>query len=155
MLAAPRRPPDHSEGVRLQPAWRPGDVLGADRGFCSYAPLALRVQAGVPAGFRRHQKPIGDLTPGRSPVEPATRGTGHTGPPRAGGRHPLGADDQRVHWRKPLAGPQGMAAEPCVHLPDRLEGRALQYRVQRKGLRVTKSPLVTTLLDATLDPVEA
>src|SRR5262249_61459721 len=39
--------------------------------------------------------------------------------------------------------------------PERLEVRELQYRVQRKGFRVTKITLVTTLRDATLYSVEA
>jgi hypothetical protein len=42
-----------------------------------------------------------------------------------------------------------------TYLPDRLEVRELQYRVHRKGFRVKKIILVTTLLDATCYPVEA
>src|SRR5215831_17080737 len=61
MLAAPLRTPDLSEVVGLHPELRPGDVLVADRGFCSYAHLALLVQAGVHAVFRIHQKQIVDL----------------------------------------------------------------------------------------------
>jgi hypothetical protein len=45
----------------------------ADRGFCSYAHLALLVQAGVHAVFRIHQKHIVDFTPGRPHVEPRTQ----------------------------------------------------------------------------------
>jgi len=48
-----------------------------------------------------------------------------------------------------------MDKEQFGHLPERLEVRELQYRVHRKGFRVTKITLVTTLLDATLYPVEA
>jgi hypothetical protein len=64
MLAVPLRTHDLSEVVGLHPALRPGDVLVADRGFCSYAHLALLVQAGVHAVFRMHQKQIVDFTPG-------------------------------------------------------------------------------------------
>jgi hypothetical protein len=156
MLAAPLRTHDLSEVVGLHPDLRPGDVLVADRGFCSYAPLALLVQAGVHAVFRMHQKHIVDFTPGRPHVEPSARGKGHKkGQPRSGWLQQLGTHDQRVHWLKPLAGPQWMAAEQFAHLPDRLEVRELQYRVQRKGFRVQKITLVTTLLDATLYPVAA
>src|SRR4030095_1413215 len=52
ILAAPLRTHDLSEVVGLHPDLHPGDVLVADRGFCSYAHLALLVQAGVHAGFR-------------------------------------------------------------------------------------------------------
>src|SRR5262244_3530060 len=155
MLAAPLRTHDLSEVVGLHPALRPGDVLVADRGFCSYAHLALLVQAGVHAVFRIHQKQIVDFTPGRPHVEPRTRGKGHKGQPRSGWLQQLGERDQLVHWLKPLACPQWMDEEQFRHLPERLEVRELQYQVHRKGFRVTKITLVTTLLDATLYPVEA
>jgi hypothetical protein len=155
ILAAPLRTHDLSEVVGLHPDLRPGDVLVADRGFCSYAHLALLVQAGVHAVFRMHQKHIVDFTPGRPHVEPRTRGKGHKGQPRSAWRQQLGKHDQLVHWLKPLAGPQWMAEEQFAHLPDRLEVRELHYQVQRKGFRVTTITLVTTLLDATLYPVEA
>ena len=155
ILAAPLRIHDLSEVVDLHPDLRPGDVLVADRGFCSYAHLALLVQARVHAVFRMHQKQIVDFTPGRSHVEPAGRGKGPKGQPRSCWLQQLGAQDQRVHWLKPLTCPPWMEAEQFTHLPDRLEVRELQYRVPRKGFRVTKITLVTTLLDAVRYPVEA
>lgn len=156
LLAAPLRTHDLSRVVELHPELRPGDILVADRGFCSYPHLALLVQAGVHAVFRLHQKHIVDFTPGRPHVEPGTGGRkGHKGQPRSGWLQQLGEYDQLVHWLKPLAGPQWMDEEQFAHLPERLEVRELQYRVQRKGFRVTKITLVTTLLDATLYPVEA
>jgi hypothetical protein len=142
--------------VELHPDLHPGDVLVADRGFCSYAHLALLGQAGVHAVFRIHQKHIVDFTPGRPHVEPGTGGRkGHKGQPRSGWLQQLGEHDQLVHWLKPLAGPQWMDKEQCARLPDRLAVRELQYQVRRKGFRVTKITLVTTLLDATLYTVEA
>jgi Transposase DDE domain len=156
MLAAPLRTHDLSEVVRLHPELRSGDVLVADRGFCSYAHLALLVQAGVHAVFRLHQKHIVDFTPGRPHVEPRARGKGPTkGQPRSVWLQQLGPHDQRVQWLKPLAGPQWMDEEQFAHLPDRLEVRELHYQVHRKGFRVKKITLVTTFLDATLYPVEA
>jgi Transposase DDE domain len=155
ILAAPLRTHDLSEVVGLHPELRPGDVVVADRGFCSYAHLALLVQAGVHAVFRMHQPHLVDFTPGRPHGEPRTRGKGHKGQPRSAWLQQLGEHDQRVHGLKPLAGPQWMDEEQFGHLPERLEVRELQYRVHRKGFRVTKIPLVTTLLEATLYPVEA
>ena len=48
-----------------------------------------------------------------------------------------------------------MEKEQFRHLPEHLEVRELQYRVHRKGFRVTTVTLVTTLLDAVLYPAEA
>lgn len=155
LLAAPLRTHDLSEVVRLHPDLRPGDVLVADRGFWSYAHLALLMQAGVHAVFRLHQKHIVDFTPGRPHVKPRARGKRHKGPPRSSWLRQLGAHDQLVHWLKPLAAPQWMDDEQFAHLPDRLEVRELQYQVHRKGFRVTKITLVTTLLDAASYTVDA
>jgi hypothetical protein len=155
LLAAPLRTHDLSEVVRLHPDLYPGDVLVADRGFCSYPHLVLLVQAGVHAVFRIHQKHIVDFTPGRPHVEPRTRSRKHKGQPRSAWLQRLGEHDQRVYWLKPLAGPQWMDAEQFGHLPDRLEVRELRYRVRRKGFRVQSVTLVTTLLDAIRYPVDA
>jgi hypothetical protein len=48
-----------------------------------------------------------------------------------------------------------MNKEQFTPLPDRLEVRELRYRICRKGFRVQRITLVTTLLDAALYPVEA
>ena len=155
VFAAPLRTHDMSQVVALHPELHPTDVLVGDRGFCSYAHLALLVQADVHAVFRMHQKQIVDFTPGRSHVEPARRGKGHKGQPRSGWLKRLGEHDQLVQWLKPLTCPQWMDAEQFAHLPDRLEVRELRYRVHRKGFRVQSITLVTTLLDAALYTVEA
>jgi len=47
-----------------------GDVLVADRGFCSFAHLALLMSRHVHAVFRLHQKQIVDFTPGRAHARP-------------------------------------------------------------------------------------
>jgi hypothetical protein len=135
---------------------RLGDVLVANRGFCSYTQLALLVQAGVHTVFRMHQKHIVNFTPERPHGEPRARGKGHKkGQPRAGWLPQRGQHDLLVHWLKPLAGPQWTDEEQCAHLPALLEVRERQYQGQKKGFRVTQIPLVTTLLDATLYPVAA
>jgi hypothetical protein len=155
LLAAPLRTHDLSEVVALHPDWCPGDVLVADRGFCSYAHLALLVQAGVHAVFRIHQKHIVDFTPGRAYIEPRTRGKGHKGQPRSRWVHQLGEHDQLVQWCKPLSCPRWRQAEQFAPLPARLEVRELRYQVHRKGFRVQSITLVTTLLDAARYPVAA
>jgi hypothetical protein len=155
LLAAPLRTHDLSEVVKLHPDLRPGDVLVADRGCCSYAHLALLVQAGVHAVFRLHQKHIVDFTPGRVHVEHRKRGKRHKGQPRSRWVQQLGEHDQRVQWCKPLSRPRWMPAEQFAPLPACLEVRELRYQVPRKGFRVQTITLVTTLLDAACYPVAA
>lgn len=70
VLAAPLRVHDMSRVAQVHPALRRGDVLIADRGFCSYVHLALLFQRGVQAVLRVHQKQIVDFTPGRPHVVP-------------------------------------------------------------------------------------
>jgi hypothetical protein len=68
MLAAPLRTHDMSGVSELHPELRAGDVLVADRGFCSFAHLALLFQRGVHGLLRLHQRTIVDFTPGRPHV---------------------------------------------------------------------------------------
>ena len=84
VFAAPLRSHDMSGINGILPLLRAGDVLVADRGFCSFAHLAMLMAQGVHAVFRLHQKQIVDFTPGR-----ATPGRASIGPPR-GCPQPLG-----------------------------------------------------------------
>ena len=112
-VAAPLRTPDLAEVVGLHPELHPGDVLVADRGFCSYAHLALLVQAGVHAVFRLHQKHLVDCTPGRPHGQPRARNRkSHKGQPRSCWLRQLGERDQVVHWLQPVTCPQWMSQEP-------------------------------------------
>jgi len=70
VFAAPLRVHDLSQVAGVHPALRGGDVLVADRGFCSYVHLALLLERGVQAVIRIHQKQIVDFTPGRPHVVP-------------------------------------------------------------------------------------
>ncbi len=151
MLSAPLRTHDLSQGVKLHPDLRPGDVLVTDGGLCSYAHLALLAQRGVHAVFGMHQKQIVDFTPGRPHVEPGKRSPkGQTGLPRSRWVKQLGKQDHVVDWLKPATCPEWMTPEQYAQLPERLEVRELRYRVQPKGFRVERITLVTTLVDSTL-----
>jgi hypothetical protein len=156
VLAAPLRTHDMSQVVAIHPALQPGDVLVADRGFCSYAHIALLVQASVHVVFRVHQRLIVDFTPGRPHVSPmhANR-KGEQGKPRSRWRARLGACDPCVEWLKPLNGPAWMDEAQFAQLSDDLTVRELRYQVQRKGFRVQTITLVTTLVHAELYSVEA
>ncbi len=148
MLSAPLRTNDLPQAVELHPDLRAGDVLVGDRGFCSYAHLALLAQKGVHAVFRMHQKQIVDFTPGRPHVEPGKRSAkGQRGLPRSRWVKPLGHQDHVVHWLKPTTLPQWMTPQQYAQLPERLEVRELRYRVHQKGFRVQTITLVTTLVD--------
>jgi hypothetical protein len=68
VLVAPLRTHDLNGAWRMHDELQPGDVLVADRGFCSYAHLAQLIQAGLHGVLRIHQKQIVDFRIGRMHV---------------------------------------------------------------------------------------
>ena len=93
----------------------------ADRGLCSYAHLALFVQAGVHAVLRVGARQMVDFTPGRPCVRPSVRRTSAvTGVPRSRWLKALGVDDQLVAWLKPKTCPSWLTRETLAALPDML-----------------------------------
>src|SRR5262245_39838387 len=62
-FAVPHAGHDIAWASRLHPPLRPGDVLVGDRGFCSFAHLALLARRGVHAVVRMHQTQVVDFTP--------------------------------------------------------------------------------------------
>lgn len=135
----------------LHPHLRGGDVLVADRGFCSYAHLALLFVQKVHAVFRVHQRIIVDFRPHR----PHAEGQHTKGRPRSRWLASLGFEDQLVMWRKPARPPRNVSAELFAALPEYLVLRELRYRVGRGGFRTRAVTLVTTLLDPERYPAEA
>ena len=149
MLAAPLRTHDMSQAVELHPELRAGDLLVADRGFCSYAHLALLLQRGVHGLFRIHQRTIVDFTPGRPHVIPDRgKAAQKKGMPRSRWIQQLGATDQIVEWLKPVKKPSWMGSEQWAQLPLAIKLRELRYTIHEKGFRSKEITLVTTLLDA-------
>jgi hypothetical protein len=148
MLAAPLRTHDMSGTIELHPELRAGDVLVADRGFCSFAHLALLWQRGVDALLRIHQRTIVDFTPDRPFVHPAQRSSKQIGMPRSRWIKQLGRTDQIVEWFKPLTKPDWMSVEQFAALPPSLILRELRYSIHEQGFRPKEITLVTTLLDA-------
>ena len=73
VFAAPLRSHDMAGVGGILPLLKRGDVLVADRGFCSFAHLALLICKGVHAVFRLHQKQIVDFTPGRAHARPGQK----------------------------------------------------------------------------------
>lgn len=147
VMVAPLRSHEMARVEDVHPALQPGDVLVADRGFCSFAHLALLAARGVHAVFRVHQRQIVDFTPHRTharrSAKAATRGR-----PRSRWLRGLGPLDQIVEWIKPEVRPAWMSAEDYATLPETLVVRELRYSVDRPGFRTRTVTLVTTLLDA-------
>ncbi len=152
--AAPSRTHEASQLAAVHEALAPGDVLLGDRGFCSYAHLALLVQRGLHGVFRLHQRQLVDFRPGRGHVPP-----GHSANPenlpRSRWVRAQGREDQVVVWFRPKRRPEWMTPAQFAALPDELVVRELRYRVETPGFRTRSVVLATTLLDAEAYPASA
>jgi len=71
VLTSPLRTHDMSRGPQLHEAFQPGDIALGDRGFCSYAHLALLGLKGVFGVFRIHQRKTVEFQPSGPPAERA------------------------------------------------------------------------------------
>jgi hypothetical protein len=131
----------------------PRDVLVADRGFCSFAHLALLLRRGAGAIFRVHQKQIVDFTPGRPHVGPTDK-RAPKGLPRSRWLYAQGLMDQVVEYLKPAERPAWLSAEEYRSLPGSIRVRELRYRITAPGYRTREVTLVTTLLAAASYPAE-
>lgn len=105
---------------------RRGDVVVADRYYCSYWLLALLADQDVDVCFRLHQRRKYDFRRGKR----------------------LGKGDHVVSWPKP-ARPEWMDEETYSRLPDSLEVREVRATVDNPGYRSKEIIIATTLLDAT------
>jgi hypothetical protein len=120
----------------------------ADRGLCSYAHVALLVQAGVHAVLRVGARQIVDFTPGRPFVRPSVRRTPVVkGIPRSRWLKALGGHDQLVAWLQPTTCPSWLTRETLAALPESLVLREVRYHLGTPGVRTREITLVTTLLD--------
>jgi len=151
VMAMPLRSHEMASAAGVHPALRPGDVLIADRGLCSFVHLAMLTIDGVLALFRMHQRQIVDFTPNRPHALPGVKRE-VKGLPRSRWLRGLGVLDQVVEWFKPEERPGWMTAEAYAALPATLTVRELRYAVGRPGFRTRTVTLVTTLLDAELYP---
>jgi hypothetical protein len=124
-----------------------GDVVVGDRGFSSFAHLAMLLSRGVHAIFRVHQKQIVDFTPGRAHVEPS-RKRAPKGMPRSRWLYALGTTDQVVEYFKPERRPDWMTAREYARLAESIRVREVRYQISAAGFRTREVTIVTTLLDA-------
>jgi Transposase DDE domain len=103
---------------------RPGDVVVADRYYCSYWMIALLTARGVEVVFRQHQLRHTDFRRGRH----------------------LGHNDHVVTWTKPQR-PGWLDEQTYVALPNELQVREVRGTVARLGYRVRQLIVVTSLQD--------
>jgi hypothetical protein len=157
VILSPLRTHDMSRVAQVHDALARDDVLLADRGFCSFAHLALLRQAGLHAVLRVHQRLVVDFRIGRLHVPPRAKSKffrGATGLPRSRWIRRQGRWDQLVEYFKPQARPEWLTAAAFAALPETLLVREVRYAVGRRGFRTRHVDLVTTLLDPERYPLE-
>ena len=152
-LAAPLRTHDMSQVAQLHPELSPGDVLVADRGFSSYAHLALIFRQKLHAVFRVHQRQLVSFRRDRRLSGKQSRGTVAK---MASSRlvRKLARFDQIVEYARPAARPKWMEADTYAALPETIRVREVRYHTRMAGFRTRAITLVTTLLDAQEYPLE-
>lgn len=117
---------------QIEAAFQPGDIVLADRFFCSYWRISALQARGVDVLVRLHQCRRADFRRGRR----------------------LGREDHRVTWPKPSQPADWMSRDEYHAVPAELTVRELRIRVRDKTKRVRDLVIVTTLLDAKIDPAD-
>ena len=130
----------------LHPLIKAGDVLVADRGFCSFVHIALISARQAWCVFRMHQQQIVDFRPHRK-CQRQCHADDRKGRPRSQWVRRLGKHDQWVKWFRPAAKPKWMDQAQFDALPEELTVRELRYAVDVKGWRSRVVTIATTLLD--------
>ena len=153
MLAFPLCTHEQSKVWTLHPLLGEGDLLAGDRGFCSFAHLAMLFCRNVHGLFRMHQRMLVDFRPHRKPRDKRAKNR-RKGAPSSTFVRRLGKHDQVVRWQRPTKRPKWMTAEQYALLPATLLVRELRYRIARKGQRTLCVTIATTLLDPALYPKE-
>lgn len=107
-----------------------GDVLVADRGFCSFAALAGLLSRGVDSLMRlpekRMRKVIGAMLPKSKNF------------------------DVLLSWKRPAQRPTTLTPEEFALLPEAIPVRVVRYTIAHAGFRTQCVTLVTTLLDPSI-----
>ena len=102
-----------------------GDILLADRYYCSYFMIALLMESDVDFVTRVHQRRDTDFRRGRR----------------------LGKNDHLIEWRRPER-PEWMDLETYERMPLVIRIREIHVHVGQRGFRVESLVVVTTLMDA-------
>jgi len=150
--AGPLRTHDMKHASKLHPELQPGDVLVGDKGFASYAHLALLSRQKLHGVLRMHQRQLVSFRKDRRLTGKLPKGTKAT---HANSRliRKFGRFDQIVEYQRSPR-PSWMTREDWLALPTTLQVRELRYSTKRPGFRTSKITLVTTLLDEKLYPLD-
>jgi hypothetical protein len=105
--------------------FQPGDVVLADRYYCSYFMIALFAERKVDCVFRLHQQRNYDFRRGQQ----------------------LGKGDHLIEWSRPPR-PDWMDEETYARMPETLRLREVAVQVSQRGYRTRSLIVTTTLLDA-------
>jgi hypothetical protein len=101
-----------------------GDVLLADRGFCSYWVVAAARACGADAVLRLNAGRVVDFRTGRR----------------------LGPGDKLTWWKRPPR-PDRMSEEDYQDIPESMWVRVVRVRVRQRGYRTRELLVATTLLE--------
>jgi hypothetical protein len=104
-----------------------GDIVLADRFYCTYVILADLLTRGCDAVFRLHG--------GRSRTLDFRKG------------RRLGQEDREMTWDRPTTCPRGLSDSQWMSLPEHLTIRVLRFRTEVPGFRSRRIVVATTLLD--------
>ena len=110
---------------RLLDRFAPGDILLADRYYCSYFMVAMLLARGIDFVTRVHQRREVDFRRGRR----------------------LGENDHIVEWIRPEK-PDWMSQEIYDRMPASIQVREILVQLNHPGFRVESFVVVTTLTDA-------
>jgi len=102
-----------------------GDIILADRGFCSYCAIASLRDLGVDCVIRLNQNRKTDMRYGKR----------------------IGKNDRLQIWQKPIKKPKGLSKEEFAQAPETLTVRVVKINVNVKGFRTSHCLILTTLLD--------
>lgn len=138
----------------LHPLLKGGDLLVADRGFCSFVHIALLSAQQAWCVFRMHQQQIVNFHPHRK-CQRQCKWEDRKGRPTSLWIKRLAKHDQLVKWIKPKNKPEWMDQKQFDALPQDLLVRELRYAVDVKGWRSRVVTIATTLVDPQLYPKEA
>jgi len=152
IIPSPLRTHDMANAADLHAEMREGDLLVADRGFASFAHLALISQRKLHAVFRCHQKQIVNFRVGR---KHKSTPKGEPGLPTSRWIKRLGKTDQLVEYVKPASKPAWMSQDDFEGLPPTLLVRELRFKIRVPGCRTKTVTIVTTLLDPVRYPARA
>lgn len=121
----------------LRHEFKPGEVIVADRGFCSYVQIALMQAAGVDVVYRLQQGRPGSGK--RSKLQPLAN---------------LGRNDWLTEWKKSPEKPAYLNQNDWERIPALMQVRVVGVRVRARNARTKRLTLVTTLLDCKRYPAE-